>query len=276
MAALFCDAVADSPNWAKEFVFHGNLSAHQFERRANDRCGKSSPAANAANLIDNRRIRDVSAIPSQKEVHCVNGCNRDVHSVRRGLPRNQSAPENHFRQILRRTGHFQNRDIVESRFACLGSSLIPSPTFQKDQTRHEQPIPMAALIPPLPSRLLLAGGNNVTAGACGQKARNRRFEINLGLHEQSAFGRETLASPKEGLCRAIRRPATDNRDTRQSPKSLPPRRIPHQSASVRVPRRYGSCLWKPASPAASLFWPPGRSRLPAEALARMQRDGYLV
>ncbi len=113
MAALFRDAVADSPNGAKEFVFHGNLSAHQFERRANDRCGKSSPAANATNLIDNRRIRDVPAIPCQKEVHPVNGCNRNVHGVRRGLPRNQSAPENRFRQILRRTGHFQDRAIFE-------------------------------------------------------------------------------------------------------------------------------------------------------------------
>jgi hypothetical protein len=63
-----------------------NLFSHEFFLCADDRTLASMLPADRGKRPGISRIRNMHAIPGQQKIHSMHRCNRDVRSIRSGLP----------------------------------------------------------------------------------------------------------------------------------------------------------------------------------------------
>ena len=155
------------------------LGSHQFFGRANDRTGKAALATGVFNEDGHLGVGDVRAVPSEQEVHPVDGGNGDVRGVGGRLGRQGQRAHEGRGEVPNFVSQVEQGEILQGQQAFARGVGIAGCGFVEDELGNENIEVFAARLPPFLGDLLVAGANQIPTGPGGKIAGHGGFQVEL-------------------------------------------------------------------------------------------------
>lgn len=110
-----------------------------------------------------RRVRDMRTVPGEQKVHPVNRRNGNVESIRLCVRSQSRSTQEQGRKTFRLDGDGKNGQSLNETQTLLCHLRIAEDDLSAHHFGHEQLVLTATSMPPLPSELLVAKNDDITA-----------------------------------------------------------------------------------------------------------------
>jgi hypothetical protein len=141
---------------------------------------RTFPPEDAARSLDAAfevRIVKMFAIPSEHEIHSMDGRQRKVNGIRSGVYGYNLAFEQVAGEGLGIFGLIQQRNSGQHGLPCGGHLRVANRNFVQNDGRSEYLVFTSALVPPLSRRLLIGGNPNERTRSRREIARDGRLDV---------------------------------------------------------------------------------------------------